>query len=115
MESIKTLLDQNFTPQLIATILDTTLERVVEEMNKMDLFGWGNPGHYTFIIARKYPAERRWNERFERILASAREKHDQGLITMVQVRDDDMIIQYAMPVERPVSRRLWFTAPPETY
>lgn len=115
MENIKTLLDQNYTPPLIASLLDTTVERVIAEMGKLTLVGWGEARLYGFIIARKPVSEARWSDRFEVVLIKNRQLHDCGYVTMVQKRDGDYVVQYAIPSKAPSPRRLWFTAPPETY
>jgi hypothetical protein len=116
METIKTLLDQNCSPPYIAAFLDTTIEHVVQEMHDLDLLHWGDPKLYGYIIARRRPGEWRWNPRDQQALFSARIKHDEGLITLMQKKDQGYLIQYALPpdVEKE-KRRLWFTAPPETY
>lgn len=116
METIKTLLDQNCSPPYIAALLDTTIERVVEEMKELDLFNWGDPMLYPYIIARRLPGEWRWNARDHQTLFNARVKHDEGLVTMMQKKDQGFLIQYALPASiEKEKRRLWFTAPPETY
>jgi hypothetical protein len=116
MENIKTLLDQNCTPPYIAALLATTVERVVEEMKELDLSNWGDPQLYRFIIARRQPGEYRWNQRDLHTLFVARIKHDEGLVTLMQKKDQEgFLIQYALPAVATERRRLWFTAPPETY
>jgi hypothetical protein len=114
METIKSLLDQNCSPPYIATLLATTVERVVEEMKELDLLHWGDPKLYAYILARRLPSDWRWHERDQSILYSARIQHDRGQVTMMQKKDQGFLIQYAFPGEGK-GRRLWFTAPPETY
>lgn len=115
METIKTLLDQNCSPPYIAAFLDTTVERVVEEMKELDLLNWGDEALYPYILARRQPGDWRWHERDQSTLYIARVKHDEGLLTMMQKKDQGFLIQYAFPVAEKEKRRLWFTAPPETY
>jgi hypothetical protein len=115
MENIKTLLDQNYTPPDIATLLDTTVERVAQVMRELPLAGWGEPKHYPHIIARRNRGERRWPDADLGRLAICKIKHDKGELTLMQKMDEGYLIQYAFPVEEVVARRLWFTAPPETY
>jgi hypothetical protein len=116
METIKTLLDQNCSPPYIAAFLDTTVERVVEEMKSLDLLNWGDEKLYRYIIARRLPGEWRWHQRDMSTLFIARVKHDEGFVTMMQLKDQGYLIQYALPADVDAERRrLWFTAPPETY
>jgi hypothetical protein len=115
METVKTLLDQNYTPRLIATFLNTTVELVVQTMQELTLVGWGEPRLYAYIVARRRPGESRWHENDEATLTRCRERHDGGLLTMMQKKDEGFLIQYALPAVEKGPRRLWFTAPPEIY
>lgn len=115
METIRSLLELNYTPVLIAARLDTPLEHVVQVMRTLPLAGWGDPKLYGFIVARKRPGESRWLERDLERLALCRARHDAGELSMAQKKDQDYLIQYALPVAGGVPRRLWFTAPAEIY
>lgn len=115
METVKTLLDQNYTPPLIATFLDTTVEHVVQTMRELTLVGWGDSEMYQHIVARRRPGEARWNQAFESMLTLSKRRHDEGFVSMVQKKDEGFLVQYAIPCAEKQERRLWFTAPPEIY
>ena len=66
--------------------------------------GWGRADMRDFIIARKTAGED-WSQAAVDLIAPQRELYDEGKIELVQGRDGDFVIQYAIPRKK-VARRL---------
>ncbi|AJD82936.1 hypothetical protein PJWF_00042 [Achromobacter phage JWF] len=114
MTNIKQLLEKGYGPQTIVQQLGVTITEVVTVIKETAMRGWGAPDNIHRIVSRKKAWERSWPEVDQPILAKVRVSHDEGKISMVQARDGDYIIQYAVPViSQP--RTKWFTAEKEAY
>ncbi len=112
--NIKQLLELGHGPVSISRQLRVTVDAVVAVIQDCRMVGWGSPQKLHLVLSRKRAWERAWPEPDLLVLAEARLAHDQGRISMVQAREGDYIIQYAVPViSQP--RAAWFTAPKETY
>lgn len=112
--NIKQLLEKGYGPPAIAQQLGVTIQEVVMVIKENAMMGWGARSEIHRVVSRKKSWERNWPESDLLILAQMRIDHDAGKVSMVQARDGDYIIQYAVPViSQP--RTKWFTAPKEAY
>lgn len=112
--NINLLLELGYGPPAVAKELGVTLEHVAKVIKENGMKGWGAQGNIHLIISRKKSWERSWPSHDEEFLAQTRKDHDAGKVSMVQARDGDYIIQYAVPViSQP--RTKWFTAEKEAY
>jgi len=112
--NIKQLLEKGYGPPAIVQQLGVTLAEVAAVIKECAMVGWGAPQNIHRVVSRKKAWERNWPESDLLIIAKFRIDHDEGKVSLVQARDGDYIIQYAVPViSQP--RTKWFTAPKEAY
>jgi hypothetical protein len=104
------LLARTRNPFEIQRLSDAKLSdiRAVMKENASDLPGWGRPSLQRHIISRRKATAPNWPLEDAQTIIDHKRQHDQGRVIMCQGRDQDYILQYAIPTKRPLSVQTYF-------
>lgn len=73
-----------------------------------ELHGWGRVNLQPYILSRRRSFAPSWPTEDLPVILEHRRMHDQGKVTMCQGRSGEWIIQYAIPLRRPIKREPYF-------
>lgn len=109
-QRLEDLLARTRNPYEIARLGDLKLSEVRAAMKKnpTELSGWGRPSLQPHIISRRKAFSPSWPGEDAVVIIEHKRLHDQGRVTMCQGRDGEWIIQYAIPMKRPIRRSAYF-------
>lgn len=104
------LLTRTRNPFEISRVLGCKISDVRQKMREApsDLAGWGRPNLQPHIISRRRVSASSWPAEDLPTILEHRRLHDQGRVTMCQGRDGEWVIQYAVIMQRPIRRNVYF-------